>query len=230
MVHGPWQRMDPTGKAALLSNCGKGVGPTWTDTSPEQGMPNNEWSGDEADTETPACASFRKTRPRACLPEKYTANKKTQQGHRQTRTAAEKYGNDGGLGKDGTTVDDDERRKTKTALPGSSLPRLTLWSRRYDQTFDLFQAGRRSCFSGGVCGGQGGNMHEIQGNTRAGQVRPILSSEWVKQGWVGCNSIERLWTCKGVPVLANWSPGCRWRQCQKDIRRKLEAHINVFSG
>ena len=81
-------------------------------------------------------------------------------------------------------MDDDERRKTKTALPGSSLPRLTLWSRRYDQTFDLFQAGRRSCFSGGVCGGQGGKMREIQGNTRAGQVRsfcPVSGSN--RDGW-----------------------------------------------
>ena len=39
VVHGLWQRMDTIADAALLSICGNGVGSTWTDRSPGQGMP-----------------------------------------------------------------------------------------------------------------------------------------------------------------------------------------------
>ena len=55
------------------------------------------------------------------------------QSHRQTRSAAKKDGGDRGLGKDGTTVDDDDARRRR---PGSRSPRLTSWQR--------FQAGTSS--------------------------------------------------------------------------------------
>ena len=36
-------KMDTNSKAAFLANCGTGVGASWTETSPEQGMPDDEW-------------------------------------------------------------------------------------------------------------------------------------------------------------------------------------------
>ena len=42
-AHKLWTKLDTTGKAAYLANCGSGVGATWTETAPEQGMPDDEW-------------------------------------------------------------------------------------------------------------------------------------------------------------------------------------------
>ena len=42
-AHRIWMKLDTTGKAAYLANCGSGVGATWTETAPEQGMPDDEW-------------------------------------------------------------------------------------------------------------------------------------------------------------------------------------------
>ena len=42
-AHKLWTKLDTTGKAAYLANCGPGVGATWTETAPEQGMPDDEW-------------------------------------------------------------------------------------------------------------------------------------------------------------------------------------------
>ena len=42
-AHKLWTKLDTTGKAAYLANCGSGVGATWTETAPEQGMLDDEW-------------------------------------------------------------------------------------------------------------------------------------------------------------------------------------------
>ena len=42
-AHKLWTKLDIPGKAAYLANCGTGVGATWTETAPEQGMPDDEW-------------------------------------------------------------------------------------------------------------------------------------------------------------------------------------------
>ena len=42
-AHKIWSRLDVPEKAAYLANCGKGVGATWTETAPEQGMLDEEW-------------------------------------------------------------------------------------------------------------------------------------------------------------------------------------------
>ena len=42
-AHKLWTKMDTHDKAAFLANCGTGVGATWTETAPEQGMPDDEW-------------------------------------------------------------------------------------------------------------------------------------------------------------------------------------------
>ena len=42
--HKLWKALSETERAALLSNCGTGVGTTWTDTAPEQVMPDDEWT------------------------------------------------------------------------------------------------------------------------------------------------------------------------------------------
>ena len=42
-AHKIWTKLDIPGKAAYLANCGTGVGSTWTETAPEQGMPDDEW-------------------------------------------------------------------------------------------------------------------------------------------------------------------------------------------
>ena len=42
-AHRLWTKMDTNNKAAFLANCGTGVGVSWTETSPEQGMPDDEW-------------------------------------------------------------------------------------------------------------------------------------------------------------------------------------------
>ena len=42
-AHKIWMKLDIPGKAAYLANCGTGVGSTWTETAPEQGMPDDEW-------------------------------------------------------------------------------------------------------------------------------------------------------------------------------------------
>ena len=42
-AHGLWMKMDTHSKAAFLANCGTGVGASWTETSPEQEMPDEEW-------------------------------------------------------------------------------------------------------------------------------------------------------------------------------------------
>ena len=42
-AHKIWSKLDIPGRAAYLANCGTGVGSTWTETAPEQGMPDDEW-------------------------------------------------------------------------------------------------------------------------------------------------------------------------------------------
>ena len=42
-AHRLWTKMDTHNKAAFLANCGTGVGASWTETSPEQEMPDDEW-------------------------------------------------------------------------------------------------------------------------------------------------------------------------------------------
>ena len=42
-AHKLWTKMGTHNKAAFLANCGSGVGATWTETAPEQGMPDDEW-------------------------------------------------------------------------------------------------------------------------------------------------------------------------------------------
>ena len=42
-AHKHWSKLDIPEKAAFLANCGQGVGATWTDTAPEQEMPEDEW-------------------------------------------------------------------------------------------------------------------------------------------------------------------------------------------
>ena len=43
IAHIIWSRLDVPEKAAYLANCGQGVGATWTETAPEQGMPDEKW-------------------------------------------------------------------------------------------------------------------------------------------------------------------------------------------
>ena len=42
-AHTLWTKLTTNEKAAYLANCGQGVGATWADTAPEQGMPDEEW-------------------------------------------------------------------------------------------------------------------------------------------------------------------------------------------
>ena len=43
VVLGLQQNMDTEERATQLSSCDKGVGSTWTDTSPEEGTPSGTW-------------------------------------------------------------------------------------------------------------------------------------------------------------------------------------------
>ena len=43
IAHKIWSRLDVLEKAAYQANCGQGVGATWTETAPEQGMLDEEW-------------------------------------------------------------------------------------------------------------------------------------------------------------------------------------------
>ena len=42
-AHKIWSKLDVPEKAAYLANCGQGAGATWTETAPEQGMPDEDW-------------------------------------------------------------------------------------------------------------------------------------------------------------------------------------------
>ena len=41
ITHKLWSRLEILGKAAFLANCGQGVGATWSETAPEQEMPDD---------------------------------------------------------------------------------------------------------------------------------------------------------------------------------------------
>ena len=43
IAHKIWSRLNVPEKAAYQANCGQGVGATWTETAPEQGMLDEEW-------------------------------------------------------------------------------------------------------------------------------------------------------------------------------------------
>ena len=43
IAHKIWSRLDVHEKVAYLATCGQGVGATWTETAPEQGMLDEEW-------------------------------------------------------------------------------------------------------------------------------------------------------------------------------------------
>ena len=44
IAHEVWSRLNVPEKVAFLVNCGQGVGATWTETAPEQGMLDEEWT------------------------------------------------------------------------------------------------------------------------------------------------------------------------------------------
>ena len=39
-AHKLWTRLNTSEKAAVLANCGQGVGDTWAETAPEEGKPD----------------------------------------------------------------------------------------------------------------------------------------------------------------------------------------------
>ena len=130
---------------------------------------SNTWTsilaGHQSSAFEPACVDEkkRKGRPHTCVPEKSVAEKNTTDREKKTRAEAEQDGGDGGLGKNGTTVDDDDTRRKRPFQVQARSDRhcgndpregRAGMARRCDQTLDIFQIGPRSCFGSGTCCGQ----------------------------------------------------------------------------